>query len=172
MSGFEKFLEWAEKHGWRIEECAEGESYDIPEVYRGKLGEFEDIIKKYRVISNPGYTAWLVLGSSLSDTSPDSAEITWDYYKSISIDAADGDDELNAVNQWWDRHFPFLLSVDYGYEFYAVNTEDGSVVYACEPMFEDGEKAADSIDEFFAGVVKGEYLFCFQDYFDGDNFIG
>ena len=73
---------------------------------------------------------------------------------------------------WWDNHCPLLYSVIECYEFYTINLRDGSVEYSCEPIFEESEKVADSLDDFFCKVINGDIYFGFQSYFDENgNFI-
>ncbi|MBQ8569673.1 MAG: hypothetical protein IJ446_10700 [Oscillospiraceae bacterium] len=179
MKGFEKFLEWAKKHDWIIETAEEGK-YKLPEIYKGKIGYIEQLAEKYKCICNPDEDAWLVFGEHISEHGEDG--FAWDTFKNITLNACDTDDEFDKqlykeAYNWWEKHYPFYIAVYDCYEFYAVNTDDGSVVYGMEPMFEDAEKVADSVDEFFENVIAGKVYFGFAQYFeqdenDEDRFIG
>lgn len=178
MHYFDKFLETAKNKGWVIEEAVEKNVF--PQVYRGHIDEFEEITEKYRLISDPDYTTWFVIGEHLkcddmialkykilggyeddmgtgltADKIIENATglpYLWDTFKNISIGASMDNGETET--KWWDKHFPFIMSSKYGYdEFYAINTDDGSIEYGTEPMYEETDKVADTLEEFFQKVL-------------------
>src|SRR5262249_54847229 len=51
------------------------------------------------------------------------------------------------------------MSVKGGYSFYAVDTSDGAVAYACAPEFEEVESAAPSFLEFLELITAGRARF-------------
>lgn len=153
MNSFEKFLRFVKEKGWTIEK-ADGKGHMLPEVYRGKTGYFEEIADKYSNIINSYENVWFSVGDTLEDEKENDT-FRWDTFKNISLLSTE--DGGKTEREWWDRHFPFLLSVRSGeYEFFAINTDDGSVEYGFEPMFEETEKVADSLDDFFEKAVSGE----------------
>lgn len=179
MSCFEQVIQILNKEGWTIRGVKE-KKYEIPQIYRGKIFEFEDIANKYDVIVNPDDTVWFVIGEHLKcdadvalknkilggyeDTesgltasdiinSSEKLPFLWDTFKNISIGAS----EDNGVTEqkWWDKHFPFIMSVKDGYyEFYSVNVDDGSIEYGTEPMFEDTETVAASFEDFWNKIIS------------------
>ena len=158
MSGVEAFLKYAEKNGWILEKNGSGK-YHLPEIYHKKIGDFEKIISEYKCIRNKDNTTFFVLGETLCDETETSQGFSWDTFKKISLGACDGENEVNEVKQWWDSHFPVVMSVACGYEFYSLNTLNGSVEWSCEPMFEEAVKAADSLDDFFEKIANGTIEF-------------
>lgn len=183
MSYFDKFIETIKNNGWIIEEA--NEKIELPEVYRGRIGEFEDIVKKYKDITNPDNTIWFVIGDYLKcddmiglkyrilagskddmGTGLTAEKIiengggmpyVWDAFKNISIGASEDNEHTKRIIKWWDNHFPFIMSCTYGYdEFYAINLDDGSIEYGSEPMFEETEKIADSLEDFFKMSLSGD----------------
>lgn len=188
MCGFERFLNWAKEQNWSVKEIG-AEKYELPEVYRGKIDEWEKITQMYEKIENADGTIHLVLGELLrcdpmvakkykiiwrgpspDETDPefdydrllnsdDDLPILWDTFKLISLDVAEPDkEEMETVEKWWDKHFPFLIYTGWEYEFYAVDVENGTVVNGFEPEFEDTEKVADSLNDFFEKIVSGDII--------------
>lgn len=157
MSAFESFMQFIKEKGWIIEE-ADGKGHMLPEVYKGKTGYYEEIADKYSVIMNVEENVWFTVGEDLEDEESydeESRPIRWNTFMNMSISTSE--DGGKTEREWWDKRFPFLLSVKYGeYEFFAVNTDDGSVEYGFEPLFEETEKVADSLDDFFNKAVSGE----------------
>lgn len=111
-------------------------------------------MQKYKLIINPQERIWFVTGDSLENETPGSEGFQWDTFKNICIEASE--DGGKTETAWWDKRFPFILSIDYGdYEFFAINTDDGSIEYGIEPLFDETEKVADSLDEFWEMAVSG-----------------
>ncbi len=155
MKNFDKFLDWARDNDWIIEEAEE--SYKMPPGFAGKIPQWESTAVGYNIISNREETVFLVVGESLQCEETESQTFRWDTFKNISLEASEGD-EREAVTEWWKYHFPVLMIVSGEYEFYAADIRDGSVVNGAEPMFEETTKTADSIDEFFEMITKGEII--------------
>jgi len=63
------------------------------------------------------------------------------------------------IRQFWHRYLLALMSVKGGYSFYAVDTSDGAVAYACAPEFEEVESAAPSFLEFLELITAGRARF-------------
>lgn len=170
LSTFENFMQFIKEKGWIIEE-ADGKGHMLPEVYRGKTGYFEEIADKYSVIMNAEENVWFTVGETLEDEKSfeDEGPFRWNTFMNMCINTSD--DGGKTEREWWDKRFPFLLSVKYGeYEFFAVNTDDGSVEYGFEPLFEETEKVADSLDDFFNKAVSGEIgNLLYRNYFSDDE---
>ena len=50
------------------------------------------------------------------------------------------------------------MSVDGEYSYYAINTENGNVVYGREPEYEDSAIAADDFETFINKIISGEIV--------------
>lgn len=156
MKAFENFLEWALSNNWQIVENDSSE-YKPPSVYREKIGYFEDIIKKYKRISNAKSTIWLVVSECIYNTDPES--FSWDEFKKISLSGCIDEDGKKSVVQWWDRHFPIIMSVENGaYEYYAIETISKKIGFSFEPFFEEEEIVAESLDDFFNKIIREEIV--------------
>lgn len=153
MDMFYEFLDRAKRSGWNIEESGEQVCH-IPAVYEGRLGEFEDIIKKFRAISNPRSTAWFVVAECINNT--DDNKFSWNEFMKISMESCMDEDGKNAVEDWWSCHFPIVMSVGDGfYECYTLDTNEGKICYSSEPFFEEEEVIAESLDEFLGKITDG-----------------
>ena len=86
-------------------------------------------------------------------------ENEWQYneFERISLEAADGDERwTEQIQNFWNGHFPIVMSVRDGYAYYAIRIADGSVVSGAESEFEETEVAAESFGEFLQKVISGE----------------
>lgn len=156
MKSFEKFLTWALSNNWQIIENVSLE-YNPPPAYRGRIGYFEDIIKKYNRIANPKLTTWFVVSECINNTEPDS--FSWDEFKKISLNGCIDEIGKNKVEQWWDKHFPIIMSVENGlYEYYTIDATSGRIGYAFEPFFEEEEIVAEGLDDFLNKIISEEIV--------------
>lgn len=184
MSLYEQVINKLANEGWIIKMNSEN-IIPIPEIYSGNTFGFEEIAKKYQLISNQDYTTWFVtgehlkcdeiiglkyriLGGSTDDmgtgltitqilNSSETMPYLWDTFKNISIGASM--DNGKTERAWWDKHLPFIMSSKNGYdEFYVINTEDGSIEHGEEPSYEDTEIVANSLDDFWKKIIDGEII--------------
>ena len=184
MNLFEQVIKEFTDNGWIIE-LSKDHTAKVPKIYEGKLYGFEDIVRKYQVVSNRDYTTWFVvghhlisddmvalkyriLGGSADDmgTGLTAKEILgsledlpylWDTFKNMSIGASENQGENET--KWWDRHFPFIMSTKNGYdEFYVINVDNGSIEHGEEPLYEEVESVAESLDDFWKKVIKHQII--------------
>lgn len=145
------FKEWAKKNGWNIFPAKDSndfpdfitERYTIPE-------NWAQFIRPLEVCENNDATVWFV---TPWDFRRHENGFRWNEFELMSLEWCDGD---SAVTEFWDRHIPVVQSVKDGYSYYAINTENGKVVYGCEPEFEEAETVADSFEDFIAKIIAGE----------------
>ena len=105
--------------------------------------------------ANRDQTAWFLTPREFTGGT-DSA-FRWNEWELLSLDSADDDPELvRGVQEFWNRHFPFLLSVRDHYSYLAVELVDGApgaVVFGSEPEFETTAPVAESFDAFLCALV-------------------
>jgi len=149
----EKFLIRAEENGWRVEtffQKAVALPEDVIERYTVPK-EYSEFLSNVKLCSNPSDTKWFLCADDYGQKSED--EFRWNEFEIISLEAAGDDAELKAsIRAFWDVHFPFFMSVESGYEYYAIDIRDCSVVFGSEPEFEDVVTVARSFEEFLEGM--------------------
>ena len=105
---------------------------------------------------NASQTAWFLCEADYWGTS--GAAFRWDEWERMSLAAWDGDRHgIAKVQAFWDSHFPFMLSVQFGYAYYAVCTtadEFGRVVTGREPEFEYVSPVAESFELFLSFLLS------------------
>jgi len=153
-----KFIVWAKENGWDIAEKSEfhlnlnsslvSRYQEIPNEYLNFLSVVEKCI-------TPNENTWFICEDEFNNSS-DSA-FKWNEYELLSLEAA-MDDPIwkSEITTWWDNHLPIVMSVDGGYSFYAIDlTNDrGAIVRGYEPEFEETEKVASTLDEFFEFIMS------------------
>jgi hypothetical protein len=121
----------------------------IPAALLDFLGRIDSCV-------DPGQTAWFLCEADF-DATGESA-YRWNEWEQMSLEAAEGDGQLlSGVRAFWDRHFPFLLTVADGYGYCAVDTSpegNGRIVMGREPEFEEAEAVAESFGEFMTRLIE------------------
>ena len=79
-------------------------------------------------------------------------------FKRISLEAAEGDDEMIAeIESFWSGHIPVLVSLSSGYAFHALRLSDGKIVHGFEPEFEKTSVIADDFAGWLELTASGEF---------------
>ena len=141
--------------GWTIEEGA-ASRFELPPAISARYPRLPEALTEFlsglSTCTNRDQTAWFLCKHDYCGTSE--SAFRWDEFEQMSIEAAAADNDKTCraeIRGFWDIHFPFMLSVQSGYAFYAVCTSPdrfGHVVEGCEPMFEEVSLVARSFPEF------------------------
>ena len=153
----EKFIKWAEVNNWNTDT---GEfniktlsdeilkRYEIP-------SEYQQFLMKVTACTNNEQNKWFICIDDYSQKSE--GEFRWNEYEIISLDAAETDKEWKkSITEFWNLHFPFFMSVEGEYRYFAINVNNGSVVEGYEPEFEETTTIAKSFYDFLEKVISGE----------------
>jgi hypothetical protein len=90
--------------------------------------------------------SWILTASDFHGDS--SSAYAWNEWERQSLSAAEGDGQWMArITEFWDRHFPFLMSVKSGYAYFAIERESLAVVVGEEPEYEETQQLAPSLAE-------------------------
>ena len=146
-----RFTEWAQQQGWKIE-MSDNEA-TLPAEITDRYGipeKWLSFAAKLRVCENKEATVWFL---TPADYLPREDGFQWNEFERQSLEWCGDDPEIKA---FWNRHLPIVMSVKDGYSYYAVNTENGNIVYGCEPEYEEADVIADSFDDFMDKVISGE----------------
>ncbi len=148
-----RFIKWAENNSWNIDlniEKAElpdniKERYTVPD----KWYSFISCIGK---CENSTAEKWFLTPSDYQ-TKEDDEGFRWNEFEIMSLEWTDND---SCVKEYWDKHLPIVMSVEDGYAYYAINTDNGTVVEGCGPEFEEPSVVAESFEAFINKIIAGE----------------
>lgn len=99
--------------------------------------------------SNLGANAWFLTSAEYAPA--ESQALRWNQYETMGLDACAGPDERQAIEGFWNLHFPFMLAVHSDYDYLAVSLAPhgfGSVVHGCAPEWESTTMVAESFEHF------------------------
>jgi hypothetical protein len=157
MDKIRNFVKWAENNGWKIttkNNILENFPKDIVERYNIP-DEYKKFLENIEVCTNVDENVWFLCIGDYLPKSEDS--FRWNEFELISLEAADGDIEMiNEIKNYWNKHFPIIMGVKGGYEYYAINVENKKIVYGYEPEFEEGKIVSNNFEELLEKIIKKE----------------
>jgi len=170
----EQFLDTLRRARWNVVTMRD-DTLDLNNLLSGRYSRIPDayltFLRHVAECSNPAQNAWFLCAADYNADGRDSTTFRWNEWERMSLDAAEGDEELiQNVTQFWDCHLPILSAVhsDYAYLAIALAADEyGSLVYGYGPEFEESaRKVCASFDAFldlFEGMVAGEVPVTYQD---------
>ncbi|WP_340003344.1 SMI1/KNR4 family protein [Paenibacillus sp. FSL K6-0276] len=153
-----EFISWTKDNGWDITDKSEYElnlNDSIASRYKEIPEGYLDFLKRVKECITPSKKTWFICEDEYNNNS-DSA-FKWNEFEELSLEATENDEEWKSeIISWWDKYLPIVMSVDDGYSFYAIDlTNDiGAIVQGCEPEFEEVEKTANSLEDFFQLIMS------------------
>ena len=147
-----------EGKGWAVERKA-GQELCLPEPVKSRYAQgFPEswirFVSGLKSMVRRDEAAWF-LCAEVYDAQGDKAW-QWNEWELMSLEAAEGDTAwAEEIRKFWDGHFPFFLSLEDGYAYYAISMKDGSIVHGTEPEFEECKTVADSFDDFMEQSMRG-----------------
>lgn len=144
---------------WSIQ--TQGTQFDLPPVLRQRYDWVPDEIKSFVCSIFSASTCddktWFVSYVELNDES-DSA-FRWNQWELDSLEAAAGNRSWQSrISEFWDDHFPFLMSVRNEYKYVAVRKADSFIVGGREPEFEQTVPVSSSFSELFEKIRDGDSI--------------
>lgn len=152
----EEFLTYMKEQGWNIE-LNEGRETHLPKVIEEKYTnlpqQWLDFFITVKSIVNNDDTTWFLCNGDFDVQEEDA--FRWNEWELVSLESAEGDVEWeNEIKEFWNNHFPIIMSVKDGYSYYAISIKSGSIVQGEEPEFEECEIVADSFEEFLRAIIN------------------
>ena len=156
---FKEFYDWASKKGWRIEE--QSDIIPLPSIINNRYSNiplsWKDFISRLTLCCNQSETVWFLTPNDFLQKPEE--QFQWNELELQSIESADEDQEIKEyVISYWDKHMPIIMSVDGEYSYYAINMENGNVVYGYEPEYEESTIAAANFNSFIEKVMAEEII--------------
>jgi len=142
--------------GWSVESLSQREPFlaDVAKRYPGLPDDYKAFTEECGLIASARDTAWLVTTRVVAGRAD--VAYAWNEWEVQSLDAADGDvDWQQRITQFWDRHFPVLMSVKDGYAYCALDLGTFQVVRGEEPEYEATVPIAGSLLELLQLLASG-----------------
>ncbi|HEY0075786.1 MAG TPA: hypothetical protein VGB77_16920 [Abditibacteriaceae bacterium] len=153
-------LQKLQQAGWEIE-LAEA-PLPIPAIIRERYPDLPETMVEFLLLQrqchNVDETAWFLSWADYEGTSD--SGFRWNEFEIMESEWAFQDNDLawhNQVKEFWDNHFPFLLSFKTGYSYFAVRLCESNfekVVHGYEPMFTETSEIATTFEEFLQLLAK------------------
>jgi len=153
MNNINEFIDWAKENRWDIIEQSKTSLNLDEEVvtrYKGIPYEYMLFMKLVARCIAPSDKTWFICENEFNNKSE--TAFKWNEFELLSLEAAENDDGWKSdIAKWWNNYLPIVMSVDGGYSFYAIDvtSEAGAIVRGYEPEFEEVEKVAGNLNEFF-----------------------
>lgn len=150
------FIEWARKNNWNI--VINPEKIDLPDSIKNRYNipeQWFNFICNLGICENQSSTKWFL---TLNDYFPITEVFQWNEFELQSLEFADNENEKEQIILYWNTHLPIILSIDGEYSYYAIDTENGSVVLGYEPEYEESTVIADDFNAFIENVISGKIL--------------
>lgn len=137
-----EFVSDLEEQGWKVQRRSDPAA--LPEMilqrYDWLPAEIREFVSELDFASAPDGKAWFITNCELKGRS-DSA-FSWNQWEVDSLRAAEQDKSWQQeIEEFWNNHFPILISVRDGYRYLAVR-RDSLIVGGMEPEFEETEQLA------------------------------
>lgn len=148
------FIEWARKNNWNI--VINSEKIDLLDSIKNRYNipeQWFNFICNLSICENHSSTKWFLTPNDyLSITKG----VQWNEFELQSLEFAGNEKE--KIISYWNTHLPIILSVDGEYSYYAIDTENGSIVSGYEPEYEESTVIADDFNTFIENVISGKIL--------------
>lgn len=154
------------KNGWKVERKS-NPSFVLPETisqrYPKLPKELTDFLAEICFCSNADETAWFLSESDYAEKSD--SVFRWNEFELMELEFAEQENDSiwkAEVKDFWNNHFPFMLTLKSGYGYFAVSLcpqNYGAVVSGYEPEFTTVSEIASSFGIFLASlaaVLEGE----------------
>ncbi|GIN94403.1 hypothetical protein J6TS1_02730 [Siminovitchia terrae] len=159
----DEFIIWANENGWDITKKSGFQlniDSSIISIYKEIPNNYLDFLSMVEKCITPNVKTWFICEDEFNNSSD--AAFKWNEYELLSLEAA-MDDYIwtSEITTWWDNYLPIVMSVDGGYSFYAIDltNDKGAIVRGYEPEFEEVEKVANTLEEFFELIMSNSIEF-------------
>ena len=154
---FSALADYLQRTGWSVRMCPGPAALpaNVASRFDWIPSELREFIEAAGTVVSPDERSWFVTSGVLSGTG--GLAFAWNEWELLSLAAAEGDEEWRQqIRDFWDRHFPLIMSVKSGYAFFAVRAQDRSIVCGEEPEFEETTVVAASVSDFLTVLRFGD----------------
>lgn len=143
------------EHGWEVSDNTLHSKIpaSVLNRYSWVSRDIIGALSYFSVVANPSDTAWLLTASDYCGEAD--SEFHWNQWEIDSLDASEQDEVWRRkIIEFWDDHFPIMLSVKSGYAYFAIRREDRLIVCGEEPEYEETTEIAFTFDNFIDDLVR------------------
>lgn len=142
--------------GWTVE--LEPEARPLPPAITERYAAIPPLFAQFathvRRCERDDETVWLLTAKDYSEP-PGSDGFAWDTFETMMLrpgvqNAAD----RVSIRSFWDWHLPILQAVEGDYEYFAIDTKSGAVVWADVVDFENPLQEARDAADFFRQLAE------------------
>jgi hypothetical protein len=148
------FLSELRQSGWRVDLLSQRATLptEVTARYPWIPTGYRDLVEEAALIASPDDKSWFLTQPDFAGTS--GSAYAWNEWEIQSLDAAGSDDAWKAqIVQFWDSHLPILVSTKSGYAYFAIEKDEGRIVYGEEPEYEETVEIAPSLEAFMQLVA-------------------
>lgn len=155
-------LEALRQQGWIIEEN-DTAAFSLPEQLKIRYPilplELTEFLSGLAVCSNAEPTAWFLCQADFEGQA--ASAWRWNEFELMLLESAEMEQEKIKIVQFWETHFPILLSVSTGYAYFVVcvgSEKNGQVVQGLlEYGIDEVSTVAKSFNEFCSLLLAGQF---------------
>src|SRR5947207_2324529 len=115
-------------------------------------------LEETEAIVSPDSKSWFNTSTDLSGQS--GAAFSWNQWELDSLAAAENFPKLqDGIRDFWDQHFPVMISVKDGYAHFAIQKPDLVIVCGEEPEYEEATTVAASFADFLKELCADKNQF-------------
>jgi hypothetical protein len=151
-----KSPELLRERGWDVRLAAKPRAFlqNTLSRYAWLPDDIRQLLEEAIVVVSPEKKSWF--NTSSETAGENGSAFAWNEWELMSLSAAEDFPKLQpAIRAFWDRHFPFLISVKSGYAYFAVRQADLAVVCGEKPEFEEATPIADSVEQLLDDLIAG-----------------
>ena len=113
-------------------------------------------LKTFSMLENADGDKWFLLVNDFRNDYLDN-EFAWNEFEKMSLESENDKSERDEISKWWAAYLPIYMSVKGSYSYYAMDVLNnvGSIIYGCEPIFEDSIVVANNFEDFLSKIIKG-----------------
>lgn len=119
--------------------------------------DYLDFLQSFARLETADETSWFNSVHDFNSSKP-ASEFAWNEFELQSLDAcADDTEALQAVQNFWRAHLPFVISVRSGYAYFAIGVAQynwGQVFFGEEPEYEEAALVAGSFTDWINALIK------------------
>lgn len=155
---YAKALDELAKDGWDVRLLSRKKPCpkDVVLRYAWLPKDVRSLLEEAEAIDSPDDKAWFNTSTSLAGES--GAAFLWNQWELDSLAAAvDTFPKLQpGIREFWDQHFPVMMSVKSGYAYFAIQKTDLAIVQGEELEYEEVTQVTKSFSEFLAMLRTGD----------------
>lgn len=145
------------QRGWRV--AHRKDPVAMPESvlkrYRWIPDQVRELAQRFDEVVNAEDNAWFLTAFDYAGTG--NSAYRWNEWELQSLEGASDDPVWSkSIQEFWDEHFPIVMSVKCGYAYFAIQHGTNAVVLGEEPEYEETKVVSRCFSDFLKMVAAGD----------------